>query len=69
MTEGKYGGQAQLSASALKKNKRQGTWSRMKRSKQVYLMLLPVMAFYILFSYVPMYGIVLAWKDYLPKMP
>ncbi len=67
MTEGKYGGQAQLSASALKKNKRQGTWSRMKRSKQVYLMLLPVMAFYILFSYVPMYGIVLAWKDYLPS--
>lgn len=39
----------------------------MKRGWQIYLMLLPVMVFYILFSYVPMNGIVLAWKEYLPK--
>ena len=42
-------------------------WGRMKRGWQIYLMLLPVMVFYILFSYVPMNGIVLAWKEYLPK--
>ena len=36
-------------------------------NRQIYLMLLPVMVFYILFSYLPMYGITLAWKDYRPK--
>lgn len=28
---------------------------------------MPVLAFYIVYCYVPMYGIVLAWKDYRPK--
>lgn len=48
--------------------KRKKIWERMKRGKQIYIMLLPVMLFYILFSYVPMYGIILAWKRYLPDM-
>ena len=48
--------------------KRRKIWMRMKRSRQIYLMLLPVMLFYILFSYVPMYGIALAWKRYLPDL-
>lgn len=43
------------------------TLERIKRNRQIYLMLLPVMAFYIIFSYVPMYGIVIAWKNYIPK--
>ena len=30
-------------------------------------MLIPVLLFYVLFSYLPMYGITLAWKDYRPK--
>lgn len=50
-----------------KPSKKQIIWSRMKKSKEIYLMLIPVMAFFILFSYVPMYGILIAWKDYLPK--
>ena len=37
------------------------------RNRQIYLMLVPVLAFYIVYCYVPMYGIVLAWKDYRPK--
>lgn len=41
--------------------------SRIVVNRQIYLMLLPVVAFYIIFSYVPMYGITLAWKDYRPK--
>jgi len=32
--------------------------------KWVYLMLLPVIIYFIVFKYVPMYGIVLAFKDY-----
>ena len=36
-------------------------------NRQIYLMLIPVLLFYVLFSYLPMYGITLAWKDYRPK--
>lgn len=38
--------------------------SRISRSRYIYLILIPVVIWYILFSYVPMYGVVLAWKDY-----
>lgn len=38
------------------------------KNRYIYLMLLPVVAFYVIFSYVPMYGIVLAWKDYRHTM-
>lgn len=40
---------------------------RMRKNREIYLMLIPVMLFFIIFSYVPMYGILIAWKDYLPK--
>lgn len=50
----------------LEKAKR--TWGYMKKAKEIYIMLIPVMLFYILFCYVPLPGIVLAWKGtYLPK--
>ncbi|MBQ8885757.1 MAG: sugar ABC transporter permease [Clostridia bacterium] len=42
-------------------------WGKIVRSRQIYLMLLPVVLFYIVYQYVPMYGIVLAWKDWRPK--
>jgi len=32
--------------------------------KWIYLMLLPVMAFYIVYKYIPMYGVTIAFKDY-----
>lgn len=32
--------------------------------KWIYLMLLPVIVFYIVFRYIPMYGITIAFKDY-----
>lgn len=60
------GGSRAESLPAKMKNGR-GIFGRMKRGWQIYLMLLPVMLFYILFSYAPMYGIALAWKDYLPS--
>ena len=36
----------------------------LKKYHQFYLMLIPVVAFYIVFKYLPMYGIVIAFKDY-----
>lgn len=41
---------------------------RVIRSRQIYLMIIPVIAFFIFFSYVPMYGIALAWKNYIPRL-
>ncbi len=35
-----------------------------KLNKSLYLMILPAIVFYILFSYLPMYGAIIAFKDY-----
>ncbi|MDF2926725.1 MAG: carbohydrate transporter rane protein 1, family [Paenibacillaceae bacterium] len=35
-----------------------------RKHKYLYLMILPVVAYYIIFHYVPMYGAVIAFKDY-----
>ena len=34
----------------------------------LYVMILPVLVYYIIFSYVPMYGILIAFKDYKVKL-
>ncbi|MGO4496915.1 ABC transporter permease [Paenibacillus sp. 2RAB27] len=36
------------------------------RNKYIYLMLLPVVVFYIVFMYAPMYGLQIAFKDFMP---
>ena len=38
------------------------------RSKYLILMILPAIAFYIIFCYIPMYGILMAFQDFNPKM-
>ncbi|WP_211745607.1 ABC transporter permease subunit [Paenibacillus sp. Marseille-Q4541] len=35
-------------------------------NKYLYLMMLPVIAYYLIFHYTPMYGAVIAFKDYSP---
>ncbi|RAV11915.1 ABC transporter permease [Paenibacillus contaminans] len=37
-----------------------------KRNKYIYLMLLPVVVYYLIFHYGPMYGIQIAFKDFSP---
>lgn len=39
-----------------------------KRYRQVYLMLLPVLLYYIIFHYIPMAGVVIAFQDYKPAL-
>ncbi|MFM9281201.1 ABC transporter permease [Paenibacillus jiagnxiensis] len=36
------------------------------RNKWLYLMILPVLIYYIMFHYVPMYGAVIAFKQFIP---
>jgi putative aldouronate transport system permease protein len=38
-----------------------------KRNYAVYLLFVPVLAYYLIFHYAPIYGLVLAFKDYLPS--
>jgi putative aldouronate transport system permease protein len=40
----------------------------LKLNKYVYLMLIPVVAYYIIFYYVPMYGLQIAFKDFSPGL-
>lgn len=54
-----------------KRTRKNGRWKRLKRKilehKMVYLMMLPVIASYLIFSYYPMYGTVLALKEFRPS--
>ena len=47
-----------------KAKKRKILWHRIKINKQVYFLILPVLIWLFVYSYAPMYGIILAWKDY-----
>jgi len=38
------------------------------RSKYLLLMILPAIVFYIIFCYVPMYGVLMAFKDFKPRL-
>ena len=49
-----------------KQAKRENTKKDLKKCWQLYIFLIPAVAGLILFSYVPMYGILLAFKDYNP---
>lgn len=39
-----------------------------RRNKGIYLLLIPVVAFYIVFKYFPMYGASIAFQDYVPSL-
>ncbi len=39
-------------------------WRKVVRDRHLYLLLLPVFAYYIVFHFVPMYGVVMAFTDY-----
>ncbi|ACT02761.1 ABC transporter permease [Paenibacillus sp. JDR-2] len=44
------------------------TWKEYKKSRYLLLMLLPVLVWYAIFCYGPMYGILIAFKDYSPVL-
>jgi len=45
-------------------------WQELKkdliRNKSLYIMLIPVVAYYFIFHYIPMYGLQIAFKDFTP---
>ena len=40
-----------------------------RRNKSLYLLLLPVLLYYLLFCYKPMYGALIAFMEYIPGVP
>lgn len=38
------------------------------RNRSLYVLVLPVIAFYILFNYKPIYGAIIAFQDYVPRL-
>ena len=54
----------------LPRPKARGRWQTIlrdvKRNRHIYLMLLPVVGYYLVFHYVPMYGALIAFQDFNP---
>ena len=50
-----------------KKAFRARAWKQVRKNRMVYLMVLPVIIYYILFHYKPMYGIIIAFQNYAPR--
>lgn len=44
--------------------RKKSIWQRILRDHQLYLLVLPAVVWYIIFAYVPMYGLQIAFKDY-----
>lgn len=49
-------------------SKRKTVFSLLKKQKFLFLLLLPGMLYFLIFKYIPMYGILLAFKDYNPQV-
>ena len=47
-------------------NHKRSLWYYIKRDRFMYLLLLPGVLWYFIFHYVPMYGVIIAFKDYKP---
>ena len=48
---------------------KQKRWAQMKRDKWMYLLLLPGFLYFIIFKIVPMWGILISFKDYYAGIP
>ncbi|MBR2883380.1 MAG: sugar ABC transporter permease [Clostridia bacterium] len=58
---------------SVKTQTRFSSWRKMvkvdfKRNKSLYVLLLPVLAFYFIFHYMPMYGALMAFTEYTPTL-
>lgn len=57
-----------LSKKETRKKKREAIKKNFERNWSLYLFLLPVIIYFIIFSYVPMYGIQIAFKDFYANL-
>ena len=43
-----------------------GVWRNMRKYPVLYIMAVPVLAYFLVFHYVPMYGALMAFERYVP---
>jgi putative aldouronate transport system permease protein len=55
---------AEQQSSAISRSRINSTWSHIKRDRQLLILFIPCIIFYILFRYGPLYGLIIAFKDY-----
>ena len=63
----------ELSSRELLKKKQEKTrWEKIKlkfyTGRQLYLFVLPAFIVVLIFSYIPMYGVIIAFKDFIPSL-
>ena len=51
-------------ATAGVRNKSKGLWQKIKAHKTLYLFLMPAVLLVLVFNYVPMVGLIMAFQDY-----
>lgn len=59
---------SQISAEAKKQKRFSAIKKDLYYNYEIYLMLLPVIVFYLIFHYAPMYGILMGFQDYQPML-
>lgn len=60
-------GAAEVSAgTSFRRSRREQRFRRLKRDKWLYILLSPGLLYFLVFKYVPMWGVLLAFKDYQP---
>ncbi|MGM0955606.1 MAG: ABC transporter permease [Bacillota bacterium] len=55
-----------MPAAALKKEKRKRLLNQLLSQKFLYVMILPGLIYFLVFKYVPMWGLIIAFQDYQP---
>lgn len=52
----------------MKSAKKSKLWRNVKNARYIYLLILPAIVFYIIFNYIPMYGVRIAFQDFFPRL-
>lgn len=50
------------------KKKYSNTWKQYKKCKYLFLMFIPAIIYFVVFCYVPMYGVIISFQDYYPRL-
>jgi len=57
-------GDVPMRANSGQNKSRSALWHDLRRDKMLYLLLVPVLTTYLVYKYIPMFGLVIAFKDY-----
>lgn len=59
-------GNVAVEKTALKQKKRSELIKNIKKNKMIYLMIFPGLLYFLIYKYIPMYGLIISFQDYKP---